>query len=105
MTGKPSSFQMDRTITMSLVFTLLVQTSGGLIWAGSAAARLDALENRLAVNTGIAQRLDRRQLKRRGQTDGEARDLALWLERPLIRGLIQIGVRCRGIRALSLIHI
>jgi len=50
MTGKPSSFQMDRTITMSLVFTLLVQTSGGLIWAGSAAARLDALENRLAVN-------------------------------------------------------
>ena len=53
MTGKPSSFQMDRTITMSLVFTLLVQTSGGLIWAGSAAARLDALENRLAVNTGI----------------------------------------------------
>ena len=80
MTGKPSSFQMDRTITMSLVFTLLVQTSGGLICAGSAAARLDALENRLAVNTGIAQRLARLE----GQTSQMAQSLAR-IERELIR--------------------
>ena len=80
MTGKPSSFQMDRTITMSLVFTLLVQTSGGLIWAGSAAARLDALETRLAVNTGIAQRLARLE----GQTSQMAQSLAR-IERELIR--------------------
>ena len=78
MTGK--TFQMDRTITMSLVFTLLVQTSGGLIWAGSAAARLDALENRLAVNTGIAQRLARLE----GQTSQMAQSLAR-IERELIR--------------------
>ena len=78
MTGK--TFQMDRTITMSLVFTLLVQTSGGPIWAGSAAARLDALENRLAVNTGIAQRLARLE----GQTSQMAQSLAR-IERELIR--------------------
>ena len=65
---------------MSLVFTLLVQTSGGLIWAGSAAARLDALENRLAVNTGIAQRLARLE----GQTSQMAQSLAR-IERELIR--------------------
>ena len=80
MTGKSPSFQMDRTITMSLVFTLLVQTSSGLIWAGSAAARLDALENRLAVNTGIAQRLARLE----GQTSQMAQSLAR-IERELIR--------------------
>ena len=80
MTGKPSSFQMDRTITMSLVFTLSVQTSGGLIWAGSAAARLDALEERLAVSTGIAQRLARLE----GQTSQMAQSLAR-IERELIR--------------------
>ena len=80
MTGKSPSFQMDRTITMRLVFTRLVQTSGGLIWAGSAAARLDALENRLAVNTGIAQRLARLE----GQTSQMAQSLAR-IERELIR--------------------
>ena len=77
---KSSAFQMDRTITMSLVFTLLVQTSGGLIWAGSAAARLDALESRLGVNTDIGQRLARLE----GQTSQMAQSLSR-IERELIR--------------------
>lgn len=81
MSAKTSPpFQMDRTITMSLVFTLLVQTSGGLIWAGSAAARLDALETRLAVNTDIGQRL----AKLEGQTSQMAQSLSR-IERELIR--------------------
>ena len=77
---KSSPFQLDRTVTMSLVFTLILQTSGGLIWAGSAAARLDALEKRIAVNTGIGQRLARLE----GQTSQMAQSLSR-IEREFIR--------------------
>ena len=52
-------FFMDRTVTMGLVFTLLVQTAGGLVWAGSAAARLSALETEMESNSAISERLAR----------------------------------------------
>jgi hypothetical protein len=52
-------FLMDRTVTMGLVFTLLVQTAGGLVWAGSAAARLSALETEMESNSAISERLAR----------------------------------------------
>ena len=52
-------FQMDRTVTLGLVFTLLVQTAGGLVWAGSAAARLSALEAEMETTSAISERLAR----------------------------------------------
>ena len=64
---------------VQILFTLLVQTSGGLIWAGSAAARLNALESRLEVSTGIGQRLARLE----GQTSQMAQSLSR-IERELI---------------------
>lgn len=72
-------FQMDRTITISLVFTLLVQTAGGLIWAGSAAARLGALEREHAVTPSISERLARLE----GQTSEMAKSLSR-IERELM---------------------
>lgn len=73
-------FQLDRTVTISLVVTLLIQTAGGLIWAGSAAARLSALENQLALTPGIAERLARLE----GQTSQMAESLSR-IERELMR--------------------
>lgn len=52
-------FQMDRTVTISLVVTLLIQTAGGLIWAGSAAARLSTLETEMESQSAISERLAR----------------------------------------------
>ena len=72
-------FQMDRTITISLVFTLLVQTAGGLIWAGSAGARLGALEREHAVTPSISERLARLE----GQTSEMAKSLSR-IERELM---------------------
>ena len=72
-------FQMDRTVTMGLVFTLLVQTAGGLFWAGSAAARLEVLENKHAVTPSISERLARLE----GQTSEMAKSLSR-IERELI---------------------
>ena len=72
-------FQLDRTVTISLVFTLLVQTAGGLIWAGSAAARLGALERQHAVTPSISERLARLE----GQTSQMATSLSR-IERELI---------------------
>jgi len=37
-----SSLSVDRTITLTLVFALIIQTTSGLLWAGGAAARLTA---------------------------------------------------------------
>jgi len=73
-------FQIDRTVTLGLIVTLSVQTAGGLVWAGSAAARLNALEKQLAVNPAISERLARLE----GQTSEMAKSLSR-IERELIR--------------------
>lgn len=72
--------QLDRTVTMGLVFTLLAQTAGGLIWVGSAAARISTLESQHAVTPRIAERLSRLE----GQTTHMAESLSR-IERELMR--------------------
>jgi len=52
-------FQLDRTISLGLLITMLVQMAGGLVWAGSAAARLTTLEAEMDSNDAISERLAR----------------------------------------------
>lgn len=57
--SQSQNMRVDRTITFGLIATVLVQTAGGLIWAGAAAARLSALETQMALTPGISERLAR----------------------------------------------
>lgn len=54
-----SSLSVDRTITLTLVFALIIQTTSGLLWAGGAAARLTALEVHHNVHPPLSERLTR----------------------------------------------
>ena len=53
------NLRMDRTITLSLVVAVLVQTAGALLWAGAAEARLSQLEIQAAADLPVAERLAR----------------------------------------------
>jgi hypothetical protein len=46
-------------IPMALIMALTVQTIGGLVWAGGAAARIATLEERVAEQRLVAERLAR----------------------------------------------
>jgi len=59
MTRDTGQIRVDRTITFGLVATVLIQTAGGLVWAGAAGARLSALEAQTALTPGISERLAR----------------------------------------------
>ncbi|WP_312128002.1 hypothetical protein [Brevundimonas sp.] len=48
-----------RKIPVTLVVALVVQTIGGLVWAGGAAARISTLEEKVAEQALIAERLAR----------------------------------------------
>lgn len=49
----------DRTITLGLVVTVMLQTGGALIWAGATEARLTTLETQMALTPAVAERLAR----------------------------------------------
>ena len=49
----------DRTITLGLVVTVMLQTAGALIWAGATEARLTTLETQMALTPAVAERLAR----------------------------------------------
>ena len=53
------NLRVDRTITLSLVVAVLVQTAGALLWAGAAEARLSQLETQAAADLPVAERLAR----------------------------------------------
>ena len=53
------NLRVDRTITFTLIATVLIQTASGLLWAGAAGARLSALESQMAHTPGISERLAR----------------------------------------------
>ena len=57
--SQSQNMRLDRTITFGLIATVLVQTAGGVIGAGAAAARLSALETQMALTPGISERLAR----------------------------------------------
>ena len=48
-----------RRIPVALLVALIVQTIGGLVWAGSAAARIATLEDRVSEQRLVAERLAR----------------------------------------------
>lgn len=48
-----------RKIPVALIAALLVQTVGGLVWAGGAAARIATLEQRVGEQRLVAERLAR----------------------------------------------
>jgi len=57
MAERNTSF--DRTITLGLVVTVMLQTAGALIWAGATEARLTTLETQMALTPAVAERLAR----------------------------------------------
>ncbi|MBC7767535.1 MAG: hypothetical protein H7124_01975 [Phycisphaerales bacterium] len=50
---------IDPRITFALILALFLQTAGGLIWAGRAAARLEDVERAVATQPEVAERLAR----------------------------------------------
>ena len=48
-----------RRIPVAVIVALSVQTIGGLVWAGGAAARIATLEDRVAEQRLVAERLAR----------------------------------------------
>lgn len=50
---------VDPRITFALIFALFLETAGGLIWAGRAAARLEDVERAVATQPEVAERLAR----------------------------------------------
>ncbi len=51
--------KFDPRVTYALILALLLETAGGLIWAGRAAARLDEVERAAALQPEMAERLAR----------------------------------------------
>ena len=49
----------ERRLPIGLITALLVQTIGGLVWAGGAAARIGTLEQRVDEQRLVAERLAR----------------------------------------------
>lgn len=50
---------LDRTVTLSLIFAVIVQTTGALLWAGGAEARIEALEAHHNLHPPVSERLAR----------------------------------------------
>lgn len=48
-----------KKVPVALIAALLVQTTGGLVWAGGAAARIATLEQRVGEQRLVAERLAR----------------------------------------------
>lgn len=56
---KTKGLTFDRTITITLVFAVLMQSAGALLWAGAAEARLLALEAKHKTFPPVSERLAR----------------------------------------------
>lgn len=52
-----AAIRMERTVTLGLVATILIQSAGGLIWVGATEARLAQLEYESDADLGIKERL------------------------------------------------
>jgi len=61
-----------RKIPVALITALAVQTIGGLVWAGGAAARIGTLEDQVAEQRLVAERLAR--LEAQGEATRAATD-------------------------------
>ena len=50
---------LDRRIALGVIFALFVQTAGALMWTGAAAQRLEIVEQEVAEQKGVSERLAR----------------------------------------------
>ncbi len=57
--GPDSPRLLDPRITIAVLLTLSVEVGGALLWIGSAAQRIAAVETTLAVQAPVAERLAR----------------------------------------------
>ncbi|MEO9971740.1 MAG: hypothetical protein ABJG15_18230 [Hyphomonadaceae bacterium] len=51
--------KIDRRVTLALIFAVLMQTAGALVWAGGAGERLSAVEHEIDERRDVAERLAR----------------------------------------------
>jgi hypothetical protein len=51
--------KIDARVTLALILALILETAGGLLWAGRAAARLEDVERAVATQPEVAERLAR----------------------------------------------
>ena len=51
------TYSFNRTVTLGMLITLSIQTASGLIWAGGANARLEAVETQLVLRQPSLERL------------------------------------------------
>jgi type VI protein secretion system component VasK len=70
--------KFDPRVTIAVILALILQTAGALMWAGRAAARLDAVERAVATQPEVAERLARLE-----EQVGEARRSLTRIERRL----------------------
>ena len=57
--GPGPGWRFDRQVSLALLFGLVIQTGGALLWAGGAAERIAVVERRLDGQSGVAERLAR----------------------------------------------
>lgn len=57
--GGPEGGMMERRLPAAVIVALIVQTAGALVWAGGAAARIEALEGRVEQQGAVTERLAR----------------------------------------------
>lgn len=57
MTPDNKPFSFNRTVTLGMLITISIQTASGLIWAGGANARLEAVETQLVLRQPSLERL------------------------------------------------
>lgn len=50
---------IEKRITMALVLALILETTGALLWAGAAAQRINALEEKVEIARPLSERLAR----------------------------------------------
>ncbi|WP_421786008.1 hypothetical protein [Hyphobacterium sp.] len=74
MTG----WRLERSVTLGVVFALVMQTGGALIWAGAASERLNRLEADAAAFETASERLARLEVQIQ-----QARDALNRIERRL----------------------
>jgi|GEM_PF-1316321 len=57
MSQNNKAYSFNRTVTLGMLITLSIQTASGLIWAGGANARLEAVETQLVLRQPSLERL------------------------------------------------
>lgn len=65
--------RFDNKLTYAVLLAILIEAAAGLFWTGRAAARLEAVERRLAATEPMAERLARVEEQVRETREGVSR--------------------------------